>query len=149
MEEVFYPTVFLRYRRALRGILIDNQPGLVAHDLDCLVHERVEHYVINRLDEDLRRQVRLITSSGEETVWVINDFGAFHVLYHNPEHRELRQCLTNEVLPALRDQALLAADSPRCLLAKGEGKPMTLLDLWITLTQMPQMMREERHCARG
>lgn len=93
MEEIFEPTVFFRYRCALRGILIDNQPWLVAQDLDCLIHERVEHYIINRLDEDLRRRVRLFTSTGEETVWAINDFGAFHVLYRyrNPEHCELRQ----------------------------------------------------------
>ncbi|SDH71111.1 BRO-N domain-containing protein [Pseudomonas panipatensis] len=155
MEEVFEPTVFLRYHRSLRGILIDNQPWLVARELGYLIRERVEPFVIHRLDDDLRRQVRLITATGEETVWVINDFGTFHVLqrYRNPEHRELRQWLTGEVLPALRDQALLATDSPRRLLAKGEGRPVTLLDwqgqLWIALTQMPQLMREERRGGRG
>ena len=155
MEEVFEPTVFLRHNRALRGILIDNQPWLVARDLGCLIRERVDHYVTHRLDDDLRRQVRLLTSTGEETAWVINDYGTFHVLQRHrcPEFRELRQWLTGEVLPALRDQALLAADSPRRLLAKGEGKPVTLLDwqgqLWIALTQMPQLMREERRSARG
>lgn len=47
----------------------------------------------------------------------------------------------------LRDQALTTTGSPRRLLAKGEGKPIALLDwqgqLWKALMQMPQLMREE------
>ncbi|WP_160286929.1 BRO-N domain-containing protein [Pseudomonas knackmussii] len=155
MDEVFIPTVFHRYNRSLRGALIDNQPWLVARELGYLIRERVEHYVVNRLDEDLRRQAWLTTATGEEQVWLINDFGISYVLqrYRDPEHRELRRWLTGHVLPTLRDQALLAAGSPRRLLAKGEGAAMGLLDwqgeLWVALAQLPRLMHEERMAPRA
>ncbi|MFZ5959225.1 Bro-N domain-containing protein [Pseudomonas knackmussii] len=155
MDEVFTPTVFHRYNRSLRGTLIDNQPWIVARELGYLIRERVEHYVINRLDEDLRRQAWLTTATGEEQVWLINDFGISYVLqrYRDPEHRELRRWLTGHVLPTLRDQALLAAGSPRRLLAKGEGPAMGLLDwqgeLWVALAQLPRLMHEERMAPRA
>lgn len=155
MDEVFIPTVFHRYNRSLRGTLIDNQPWIVARELGYLIRERVEHYVINRLDEDLRRQAWLTTATGEEQVWLINDFGISYVLqrYRDPEHRELRRWLTGHVLPTLRDQALLAAGSPRRLLAKGEGAAMGLLDwqgeLWVALAQLPRLVHEERMAPRA
>lgn len=155
MDQVFIPTVFPRYNRSLRGTLIDNQPWLVARDLGCLIRERVEHYVIHRLDDDLRRQAWLTTATGEEQVWLVSDFGVFQVLqrYRDPEHRALRRWLTGHVLPTLRDQALLAVGSPRRLLAKGEGPGIGLLDwqgeLWVALAQMPRLLGEERSRSRA
>ena len=129
MDDIYIPTVFHRYNRPLRGVLIDNQPWLVACELGYLIRERVESYVL-RLDDDLFREARLVTGSGEEDVLLVGDYGAFYVLnrFRDPEHRELRKWITGSVLPVLRDQGLMAAGSPKRLQAKGEGRPIAVLD---------------------
>lgn len=154
MDDIYIPSVFHRYNRSLRGVLIDNQPWLVACELGYLIRERVESYVL-RLDDDLRREAFLTTSSGTEAVLLINDFGVFHVLhrYRDPEHRELRKWITGTVLPTLRDQALACAGSPRRMQAKSEGRPLAVLDwqgeLWMPMSEVPRLMQSERRGRRG
>ncbi|MCP8466360.1 Bro-N domain-containing protein [Pseudomonas sp. ZM23] len=149
MDDIYIPIVFHRYNRSLRGVLIDNQPWLVARELGYLIRERVEPYVL-RLDEDLFRESRLATGSGEETVLLVNDFGVFHVLqrYRDPEHRELRKWITSHVLPLLRDQAPGAAAGPRRMQARGEGHQVVVLDwqgeLWVPMSEVPRLMSDER-----
>jgi prophage antirepressor-like protein len=149
MDDLYVPTVFHRYNRSLRGVLIDNQPWLVARELGYLIHERVDAYV-QRLDEDLFREARLITGSGEEDVLLVSDYGAFYVLnrFRDPEHRELRKWLTGHVLPVLRDQGQVAAGLPKRLQTRGEGRPLAVLDwqgeYWVPMGEVPRLMREER-----
>ena len=149
MDDIYVPTVFHRYNRSLRGVLINNQPWLVARELGYLIRERVESYVL-RLDDDLFREARLVTGSGEEAVLLVNDYGVFHVLqrFRDPEHRALRRWITGQVLPVLRDQGVLATGSPKRMQAKGEGRPIAVLDwqgeLWVPMGEVPKLMREER-----
>ncbi|MEP9315858.1 phage antirepressor [Pseudomonas sp. LABIM340] len=149
MDDIYVPTVFHRYNRSLRGVLIDNQPWLVARELGYLIRERVEAYVL-RMDEDLFREVRLVTGSGEEDALLVSDFGAFHVLqrFRDPEHRQLRMWLTGHVLPTLRDQGRVASGLPKRLQARGEGRPLAVLDwqgeYWVPMGEVPRLMREER-----
>ncbi|WP_371365875.1 Bro-N domain-containing protein [Pseudomonas sp. QL9] len=149
MDDVHFPVVFQRFNRSLRGVCIDGQPWLVARDLGVLIRERVEHYVIHRLDDDLRRQAVLVSRSGEECVWLVNDFGLFHLLarYRHPEHRNLRQWLTGEVLPTLRDQAESRAEQPRRMHLQGPTAPLTVLlwqgELWMRFGDMPRLLAEQ------
>lgn len=149
MDDIYVPTVFHRYNRSLRGVLIDNQPWLVARELGYLVRERVETYVL-RLDDDLFREARLVTGGGEEVALLVNDFGAFHVLhrFRDPEHRELRRWITGHVLPVLRDQEPGRAGFPQRMQAKGDGRALAVLDwqgeLWVPMHEVPRLMREER-----
>ncbi len=154
MDDIYIPTVFHRYNRSLRGVLIDNQPWLVARELGYLIRERVESYVL-RLDDDLFREARLVTGSGEEAVLLVNDYGVFHVLqrFRDPEHRPLRRWITGHVLPMLRDQGVVPAGSPRRLLAQGDGWPMAVLDwqgeYWVTVDSVPRLMAQERRGKLG
>lgn len=149
MDDIYVPTVFHRYNRSLRGVLIDNQPWLVARELGYLIRERVESYVL-RLDDDLFREARLMTGGGEEVALLVSDFGAFCLLHRSrdPEHRELRKWITSQVLPVLRDQGRLAAGIPKRMQAKGEGRALAVLDwqgeLWVPMGEVPRLMREER-----
>lgn len=149
MDDIYIPTVFHRYNRSLRGVVIDHQPWLVTRELGHLIRERVESYVL-RLDEDLFREARLVTGGGEEVVLLVNDFGVFHVLhrYRDPEHRDLRKWITGRVLPVLRDQAPGKAAGPKRMQAKGEGKSIAVLDwqgeLWVPMGEVPKLMQEER-----
>jgi prophage antirepressor-like protein len=61
---------------------------------------------------------------------------------------ELRKWLTGEVLPVLRDQGRVAAGQPKRLQAKGEGRPVAVLDwqgeIWVPMGEALRLMREER-----
>ena len=149
MDDLHFPVVFQRFNRSLRGVSIDGQPWLVARDLGLLIRERVEHYVIHRLDEDLRRQAVLASRCGEECVWLLSDFGVFQLLarYRNPEHRSLRQWLTGEVLPTLRDLAEQRADRPRRMQLQGPAAGLNVLqwqgELWMQFGDMPRLLNEQ------
>jgi prophage antirepressor-like protein len=87
MDDIYVPTVFHHYNHFLRGVLIDNQPWLVARELGYLIRERADAYVL-RLDKDLFREARLVKGGGEEEVLLVSDYGAFYVLnrFRDPEH---------------------------------------------------------------
>ncbi|MCP1604307.1 BRO-N domain-containing protein [Pseudomonas citronellolis] len=154
MDDVYPPLVFQRYNRSLRGVPIDGQPWLVARDLGSLIGERVEPYVINRLDCDLKRQARLATRNGEESVWLINDFGLFYMLsrYRDPEHRSLRRWLMVEVLPVLRDHAECSPIQPRRVQLQGLRPAVGMLEwqgeLWMRFNDIPSLFNAPNSAAR-
>ena len=143
---IYVPTVFHRYNRSLRGVLIDNLPWLVARELGYLIRERVDAYVL-RLDKDLFREARLVTGGGEEEVLLVSDYGAFYVLnrFRDPEHRQLRMWITGHLLPTLRYLGRVPVGQPKRLQAKGEGRSLAVLDwqgeYWVPMGEAPRLMR--------
>ncbi|MFJ3053438.1 Bro-N domain-containing protein [Pseudomonas nitroreducens] len=140
------PTVFIRHQRSLRALMLDDQPWLAARDLGYLMDCKAEHFVMHRVDADLRRQVLLQTHRGEEATWLISEAGFFMLLtrFQHPENRSLRQWITQEVIPALRGPTL-PTQHPRRSLLRWESRDIALLEwndqLWVRYSDVPQLLQ--------
>ncbi|SDH69122.1 BRO-N domain-containing protein [Pseudomonas panipatensis] len=144
-NEVHAPSVFIRYQRFLRALMLDDQPWFAARDLGALMGCKAEHYTIHRLDADLRRLVRLQTHSGEEDAWLVSEAGFFMLLsrYRHPENRSLRQWVTRDVIPTLRSTTH-PAHHPRRALLRWNSSDIALLEwhdqLWVRYADLPQLL---------
>lgn len=144
MEDIYVPTHFIRVNRPLRAILIDDQPWFVARDFGLLMGRRNPDGILHLLEDDQRALVTLRHGESCETTEVISESATYaaYYRYRNPENRNLRRWLSQEVIPTLRDQAATAAWKPRRVLMAWEGKRVSLLewqgDLWAPLERMPR-----------
>ncbi|MFR0690683.1 Bro-N domain-containing protein [Enterobacterales bacterium AE_CKDN230030158-1A_HGKHYDSX7] len=129
-------TQFVRYNRLLRALLIEQQAWFVVHDLSKLLSYKIAAPLISRLDADQYRHERL--AGRPEPELLVSESGLYALLlvycYH-PENRSLRQWLTNEVLPALRDAPSQDARLPRRRMQQVLGEALSVMDwqgsLWL------------------
>ncbi|BCG25861.1 hypothetical protein thsps21_49100 [Pseudomonas sp. No.21] len=113
MTNRYFDTLrFFRYRRLLRATLIQHEPWFAARDLARLMGIHFGDKVQARLDPD---QWRLgLIAAGDGTVgeeMMVSESGAYALLqrhFPHPENRNLRQWLTQEVIPALRQARAIA-----------------------------------------
>jgi len=103
-DDGLIPAYFLRHHRRLRVLLIEQQAWFVVSDLNRLVSRPIDAHLIARLDADQSRREQL--SGDTQAQWLVSESGLYALLmiyrYH-PENRSLRQWISNDVLPALRD----------------------------------------------
>ncbi|WP_152224860.1 Bro-N domain-containing protein [Pseudomonas sp. SCB32] len=122
-------TFFVRYNRQLRALLIEQQAWFVVRDLSKLLSRKIHEPFIERLDNDQRRHERL--TGNPEPELLVNESGLYALLlvycYH-PENRSLRQWLSNEVMPALRDQYNRDARLPRRRMQHLLGESLPVMD---------------------
>jgi len=103
--------------------------------------------VARRADEAQRTEAWVDAGGAIETVTLISESGAYRAIYHyqHPANRHLRQWLTRQMIPALRDQTTTASWKPRHLLMLLEGSRIPLLgwrgDLWTRLQELPHFRR--------
>jgi len=150
-ESALKPSVFLRHHRQLRALLIDRQAWFVASDLARLTNSTINDRITNKLDPDQTRKVLLLNSSGQaEKELLISESGVYALLvvqlYH-PENRELRQWLTNEVVPVLRDAELDDPALPRQRLGAALWRNTSVLEwqgeLWGRLSDAMRVIESE------
>ncbi|CDF81899.1 hypothetical protein PKB_0521 [Pseudomonas knackmussii B13] len=150
-ESVLKPMAFVRNHRQLRAVLIDRQAWFVAADLARLTNSTLNERITNKLDRDQTRKVVLLNGSGQpEKELLISESGVYMLLvvqlYH-PENRELRQWLTNEVVPVLRDAELDDPALPRRRLGAVLWRHTTVLEwqgeLWGRLTDAVGVIESE------
>lgn len=143
MDCLYTPTIFTRFNLPLRAVLIDDEPWFAACDFCRLIGHRHPERVVRRVDEDQRQDALLSLGEGADSVTLISESGAYRAIYHfqHPENRHLRQWLTRDVIPALRDEAATAAWKPTHTLMSFEGARLLLLqwrgDLWVRLQEIP------------
>lgn len=105
------PTVFnYGEKNELRTLMIEQTPFIVGKDV-CLVLGLKNHRdALNQLDEDERRESVIPTSSGKQKMIIINESGLYNLIFRSnkPEAKNFRRWVTNEVLPALRQQGSYA-----------------------------------------
>lgn len=148
-NEALNATVFMRHQRPLRALMLEDQPWFSVRDLGVLIGHDAEHYAAHRLDPDLRQKVRLQTQTGEEDAWIVSEGGFFFLLtrYRHPENRSLRQWLSNEVLPALRDAQQHNPHLPQRRMEQLEGQQMSVMDwqgkLWVRWSDAVRMMEDQ------
>ncbi|WP_371370037.1 Bro-N domain-containing protein [Pseudomonas sp. QL9] len=150
-ESVLKPMAFVRNHRQLRAVLIDRQAWFVAADLARLTNSTLNERITNKLDRDQTRKAVLLNGGGQpERELLISESGVYMLLvvqlYH-PENRELRQWLTNEVVPVLRDAELDDPALPRQRLGAALWRNSSVLEwqgeLWGRLTDAIRVIESE------
>ncbi|WP_374442448.1 BRO-N domain-containing protein [Pseudomonas panipatensis] len=146
-EEVLIPTQFTRHKRQLRALLLEDQCWFCAHDLGRLMGTPLlEERVQRNLDDDQHRRAWLRDGNGEYTDELLLSESAVYaalIHYYHPENRCIRQWITQEVVPALRDQHRHDHHQPRRETLHGPTQALTVLHwqgvVWVPYRQWPQL----------
>lgn len=147
LPDAYIPAVFNRHNLHLHALLLENQPWFCARDLGRLMGVHLNDRMVSKLDKD-QRHVLLIRYHGQpETRLMLSESGVYALLvYHYaPGNRLLREWLTHQVVPALRD-AQASTDTERPMLSVLDWPEMSLSllhwqnDGWIRLRDMPYLL---------
>ncbi|MCU7246495.1 BRO-N domain-containing protein [Pseudomonas koreensis] len=154
MEENYLtPSVFTRHKLPVHALLIQNQPWFCVRDLGRLLRIHLNDRLLRKLDHDQHQTTRTLIHGEIENTLLISESGVYALLiYHYcPEHRALREWLTHEVVPTLRDaQHPTAPERPQLSLLDWPQTSLSLLHWnnqpWIRLQDVPLMVveREDR-----
>ncbi|WP_085723702.1 Bro-N domain-containing protein [Pseudomonas sp. R37(2017)] len=149
------PHVFTRHKLHLHALLIENQPWFSARDLGRLLRLFIDERTIRKLDPDQHQIAQAFIHGRIENTLLISESGVYALLiYHYcPEYRSLREWLTHEVVPALRDAKLpISIERPTLSQLNWPEMSLSLLHWnnqpWIRLQDVPQMMTELEQARR-
>jgi prophage antirepressor-like protein len=147
MSDPYTPTIFIRQNLNLHALLLENQPWFCARDLGRLMGFHLSDRIVSKLDEDQRHTLLIDYHGQPEKRLMISESGAYALLvYHYaPGHRLLREWLTHQVVPALRDaRQSKNADRPMLSLLDWPEMSLSLLhwqdEGWIRLRDMPYLL---------
>ncbi|CAI8989079.1 Bro-N domain-containing protein [Pseudomonas sp. IT-P74] len=151
MEENFLiPHIFTRHKLHLHALLLQNQPWLCARDLGRLLRIYLNERLVQKLDPDQYQTTKILIHGRIENALLISESGVYALLvYHYcPEYRALREWLTHEVVPALRDaQHPTTIERPQLSLLNWPERSLSLLHWnnqpWIRLQDVPQLLPDQ------
>jgi prophage antirepressor-like protein len=148
---VFKPTVFTRNNRFLNTFMQSNQAWFCVQDLGRLMGRPLDQRLTLKLDPDQRRYVWLLKSGKPAEALMVSESGMYALLIHHfvPENRNLRQWLSNEVVPALRSSPPSVesnAPSPSSLQWAGVSVPLLHWQdqAWVKWRDMPDLLLAQR-----
>jgi prophage antirepressor-like protein len=140
------PHVFTRHKLNLHALLLKNQPWFSARDLGRLLRLFLDERAVRKLDPDQHQSAQILIHGVIEDTLLISESGVYALLvYHYcPEYRALREWLTHDVVPALRDaQQPSRNERPILSLLKWPEMSLSLLHWnnqpWIRLQDVPHM----------
>lgn len=147
MLEPYIPTVFTRHNLPLHALLLENQPWFSARDIGRLMGFHLSERMVNKLDKDQHRTLWIEYYRQPEKKLMLSESGVYALLvYHYaPGNRLLREWITHQVVPALRD-AEQPSHSDRPMLSLLDWPEMSLSLLhwqdegWIRLRDMPYLL---------
>ncbi|WLH38458.1 Bro-N domain-containing protein [Pseudomonas sp. FP2196] len=150
MPDPFSVTVFSRHNLALHALLLESQPWFCARDIGRLMGIHLSERMVNKLDKDQRRVLWIEYFRQPEKQLMLSESGVYALLvYHYvPGNRLLREWLTHQVVPALRD-AEHSGHSDRPILSLLDWPEMSLSLLhwqdegWIRLRDMPYLLNDQ------
>jgi prophage antirepressor-like protein len=140
------PQVFTRHKLHLHALLIQNQPWFSARDLGRLLRLYLDERAVRKLDPDQRQTAKTLIHGSIENTLLISESGVYALLvYHYcPEYRALREWLTHEVVPALRDAQHTTPERPQLSLLNWPEMSLSLLHWnnqpWIRLQDIPHLL---------
>jgi prophage antirepressor-like protein len=147
MPDPFIPTRFTRHNLHLHALLLENQPWFCARDLGRLMGFHLSDRTVSKLDEDQRHTLLIEYYGQSEQRLMLSESGAYALLvYHYaPGNRLLREWLTHQVVPALRDAGQSKnVDRPMLSLLDWPEMSLSLLhwqdEGWIRLRDMPYLL---------
>jgi prophage antirepressor-like protein len=147
MSDLFSVTVFIRHNLPLHALLLENQPWFCARDIGRLMGFHLSERMVNKLDKDQHRPLWIEYYRQPEKQLMLSESGVYALLvYHYaPGNRLLREWITHQVVPALRD-AEQSDNSDRPMLSLLDWPEMSLSLLhwrdegWIRLRDMPYLL---------
>ncbi|NUT78265.1 Bro-N domain-containing protein [Pseudomonas sp. C1C7] len=150
LPEPYRSTVFTRHNLPLHALLLENQPWFCARDIGRLMGVHLSDRMVSKLDKDQRRILCIEYFRKPENQLMLSESGVYALLvYHYvPGNRLLREWLTHQVVPALRD-AKSSEDSDRPKLSMLGWPEMSLPLLhwqdegWIRLRDMPYWLNDQ------
>lgn len=149
-DEGLIPTVFHRYNRRLRGMLIERQAWFSIRDLAKLTNSHLGARIGQKLDPDQIRHEKL--AGYEQKEYLVSESGMYALLmvhFYHPENRSLRQWLSNEVVPALRDAQQHNPHLPHRRMQHINALQLSVMDwqgkLWVRWSDALRMMEENVH----
>jgi prophage antirepressor-like protein len=141
------PTVFTRQNLQMHALLLENQPWFCARDLGRLMGLYLHERMVSKLDEDQRQTLGICYHGQPENMLMLSESGVYALLvYHySPGHRLLREWLTHQVVPTLRDKHQpRPTDRPMQSLLDWPEMSLSLLhwqdEGWIRLRDMPYLL---------
>ncbi|MFK8401328.1 phage antirepressor [Pseudomonas sp. BGr12] len=144
---------FHRFDRNLRGLMIDKQAWFVARDLARLTNTHFSARVPRKLDPDQYRWEPLAGCREDELL--VSESGLYTLLllyFFHPENRNLRQWLSNEVVPVLRDSRLQQGNGPRYFQRRVQDHPLALLEwqggVWMRVGDAARLLEAEARASR-
>jgi len=150
-QSCFTPTAFTRHNRFLHAFLQDHQAWFCVQDLGRLMGQPLNERLIQKLDPDQRRHVWLLKNGKTFEGLMVSESGVYALLVHHfiPENRNLRQWLSNEVVPMLRNaQSATVENLPSLSALSWAGITVPLLHYqhhaWIKWRDMPELMQVQR-----
>jgi prophage antirepressor-like protein len=150
-DEALPISVFSRHNLALHALLSENQPWFCARDIGRLMGVHLSDRMINKLDKDQRRFLWIEYYRQPEKQLMLSESGVYALLvYHYvPGNRLLREWLTHQVVPSLRDaESPKNPDRPRLSLLSWPEMSLNLLhwqnEGWIRLRDMPYLIQDQK-----
>ncbi len=144
------PHIFTRHKLHLHALLLENQPWFSARDLGRLLRLFLDERALRKLDPDQHQNLQTLIHGTVENTLLISESGVYALLvYHYcPEYRGLREWLTHDVVPALRDaQQPTSTERPILSLLNWPQMSLSLLHWnnqpWIRLQDVPQLLPNE------
>ncbi|WP_212626751.1 Bro-N domain-containing protein [Pseudomonas sp. PP3] len=146
----YIPTTFTRHNLYLHALLLEDQPWFCARDIGRLMGVHLSDRIVSKLDKDQRRVLWIEYFRRPEKQLMLSESGVYALLvYHYvPGNRLLREWLTHQVVPALRD-AEQTENLDRPLLSLLDWPEMSLSMLhwqdegWIRLRDMPYLLHDQ------
>jgi len=149
-ENYLTPHIFTRHKLHLHALLLQNQPWFSARDLGRLLRIHLNDRQLQKLDPDQYQTTKTLVHGHIENTLLISESGVYAMLvYHYcPEYRALREWLTHEVVPALRDaQHPTTTERPQLSLLNWPEMSLSLLHWnnqpWIRLQDVPQVLPDQ------
>lgn len=149
MSEPLIPTLFTRHNIYLHALLVENQAWFCAHDLGRLMGKFLDERMSRKLDADQRQMMFVYAHGAAEERLMVSESGVYALLvYHYcPEYRLLREWLTHQVVPALRDaRPSRAVERPTLSVLDWPQMSLSMLhwqdEPWIRLRDMPCVLAD-------
>jgi prophage antirepressor-like protein len=143
-REPLTSTLFTRHDIHLHALLFENQVWFYARDIGRLMGKYLDERMSRKLDADQRRMLLVHAHGAAEERLMLSESGVYALLvYHYcPEYRSLREWLTHQVVPALRDaRTVRAVERPTLSVLDWPQMQLSLLhwqnEPWIRLRDMP------------
>ncbi len=148
MSEPHSSTVFTLHKLSLHALLLEGQPWFCSRDIGRLMGVHLSDRMVSKLDKDQHRFLWIEYHRQPEKQLMLSESGVYALLvYHYvPGNRLLREWLTHQVVPALRDAASSEnSDLPMLSFLKWPEMSVSLLhwqdESWIRLRDMPYLLQ--------
>ncbi|WP_248767624.1 Bro-N domain-containing protein [Pseudomonas sp. MWU12-2345] len=148
MTEHFEPTRFTRHNRFIHALILESQAWFSLTDLGRLMGRPLDERLARKLDSDQRRVLWLNYHGKIQETLMVSESGVYALMVHHhiPENQSLRQWLTHEVIPALRNiQTSIPDQGPSLSSLHWAGHAVSLLhwqnEAWVRWRDMPGLIQ--------